>query len=85
MPGMQLTVCNDIIVASCPYNDANQEICNGRFLIYDAENFVNGTLKLIWDSQQEGIPFLYCKFCPPVISGGRIWLNTYQDAVLVLG
>jgi hypothetical protein len=85
MPGMQLTVCNDIIVASCPYNDANQEVCNGRFLIYDAENLVNGTLKLVWDSQQEGIPYLYNKFCPPVISGGKILLNSYQDAVLVLG
>lgn len=85
MPGSQLTICNDILIASMPYNDANQEVCNGRLLIYDAENFVNGEMRLIWDSQAKAVPYLYNKFCPPVVSSGKILLPTYQDATLVLG
>lgn len=90
MPGMQLALAASpagapILICSCPYLDANQVISNGRLLIYDAENFANGLMQLIWDSQAEGIPYLYNKFCPPVVSDGRIWLNTYGDAMLVLG
>jgi hypothetical protein len=85
MPGMQMTICNDVLITSCPYNDANQEVCNGRLLIYDAENIVNGELQLIWDSQVAAIPYLYDKFCPPAVSGNRIHLSTYGDAVSVWG
>jgi hypothetical protein len=85
MPGMQMTICNDVLIVSCPYGDANQTITNGRLMIYDAENFVNGVMQLIWDSQAAAIPYLYCKFTPPAVSGGKILLPTYQDATLVLG
>lgn len=90
MPGMQMALAASpgggaILVCSCPYLNANQVVSNGRLLIYDASNFVNGVMQLIWDSQAEGIPYLYNKFCPPVIDGGKIWLNTYGDQVLILG
>lgn len=85
MPGMELTICNDLLIASCPYGDGNKTVTNGRLLIYDAENFVNGTMQLIWDSEAKGIPYLYNKFCPPVVSEGRILLSTYQGATIGLG
>jgi hypothetical protein len=85
MPGMQMTLCNDILIASCPYGDGNKTVTDGRLLIYDAENFVSGTMQLIWDSQAWGITYKYCKFTPPAVSGGKILLPTYQDATLVLG
>jgi hypothetical protein len=85
MPGCQLTICNDVLMVSCPYNDANEEICNGRFMMYDAENMASGVLDLIWDSQAEGIPYIYNKFSDLAVSGGKVLLPTYQDATLVFG
>jgi hypothetical protein len=38
----------------------------GRLVAYDAEHFTNGVIRLIWDSQAEGIPFDFNKFNPPV-------------------
>jgi hypothetical protein len=90
MPGMQMTLatCSTggaILICSAPYLNANQVVSAGRMLIYDAENFANGAMQLIWDSQAEGIPYLYNKFCSLAVSGGRIWLPTYGDQTLVLG
>lgn len=90
MPGMQMTIASSptggaLLICSCPYGDANKTVTNGRLLIYDAENFVGGVMQLLWDSQVEGIAYAYNKFCPVIISGGRIRLNTYDDQILVLG
>jgi hypothetical protein len=57
----------------------------GRLVAYDAEHFTNGVIRLIWDSQAEGIPFDFNKFNPPVVSGGKVFLPTYEDYTLVLG
>jgi hypothetical protein len=74
-----------IIVASIPLGDANKSVTNGRLLIYDAENFVNGQIMVLWDSQQWGITYQHNKFNPPVVDGGKIFLTTYNDGVDVYG
>jgi hypothetical protein len=74
-----------ILVASIPLGDANKTVTGGRLLVYDAENFVNGQIQVLWDSQQWGIAYNYDKFNPPVISGGKIFLPTYNDGIDVYG
>ncbi len=79
-----------LLWATVPYNDANKTISNGRLLVYDAENFgqnPDGTARImpIWDSQQWNIQFVYNKFCPPTVSGGKLFLATYNDSVDVYG
>ena len=79
-----------ILWATVPYGDANKTVTNGRLIVYDAENFgqnPDGTARLmpIWDSQQWNIQFVYNKFCPPTVSGGKLFLPTYNDSVDVYG
>lgn len=74
-----------LIYASIPYGNANETISPGRFLIYDAEHFVNGAIKPLWDSQQWNIAYSHNKFNVPVVSGGKVFLPTYDDQVLVFG
>lgn len=79
-----------LLWATVPYGDANKTVTNGRLLVYDAENFgqnPDGTARLmpLWDSQQWNIQFTYNKFCPPTISGGKLFLATYADTVDVYG
>jgi hypothetical protein len=74
-----------ILWAVCSYADANKAVTNGRLIAYDAENFTNGVIKVLWDSQAAAFPFLFNKFCPPVVSGGKVFLPTYSDQTLVMG
>jgi outer membrane protein assembly factor BamB len=51
-------------------------------LIYDPVHLAgDGTLKVLWDSQAEGIAFLFNKFDPPVIDGGQIYVPNYNGGV----
>lgn len=73
-----------------PYGDANSSVTQGRFIAYDPDNFVtypDGSkgLRILWDSQRWGIQFLYDKFNVPVVSGGKIFVPTYDDRVDVYG
>jgi hypothetical protein len=71
-----------LLVCSIPYGDANDEIVNGRLLVYDPVHLgPNGSLKVLWDSQRWGIPFLFNKFNPPVIDGGQIYVPNYDGGV----
>lgn len=70
-----------ILVACIPLGDANKTVTQGRLLVYDAENFVNSTIRVLWDSQQWNITYMHNKFNPPVVSGGKIFIPTYSGAV----
>lgn len=71
-----------ILACTIPYGDANKQKTNGRFLIYDPIHLTpDGTLKVLWDSQAEGIAFLFNKFDPPVIDGGQIYVPNYNGGV----
>jgi hypothetical protein len=93
MPGGMLTLSADgaqphtgILWATIPYGDANTAVAWGRLLAYDATQF--GTfpdnskqLRVLWDSQAEGLPFRYNKFTPPVVANGRVLVATYDGHV----
>jgi hypothetical protein len=71
-----------ILVCTIPYGDANARVGNGRLLVYDPVNLAgDGSLKVLWDSQQWGIQFLFNKFNPPVIDGGQIFVPNYNGGV----
>jgi hypothetical protein len=79
-----------LLWALIPYGDANAQITTGRFLCYDPENFVTDQygkpqLKVLWDSQQWNITFSHPKFNVPVVSGGKIFVPTYDGRVDVYG
>ena len=80
-----------LLWALLPYGDANSTITTGRFLCYDPENFVPGPygggnqLKVLWDSQQWNINFSHPKFNIPVVSGGKIFVPTYDGRIDVYG
>jgi hypothetical protein len=71
-----------ILVCAIPYGDANTSVGNGRLLVYDAAHLApDGSLKVLWDSQQFAITFLFNKFNPPVIDGGQIYVPNYNGGV----
>jgi hypothetical protein len=71
-----------ILVCTIPYGDANARVVNGRLLVYDPVHLAgDGSLKVLWDSQQWGVPFIYNKFDPPVIDGGQIYVPNYNGGV----
>jgi hypothetical protein len=71
-----------ILVCTIPYGDANAQVVNGRLLVYDPVHLAaNGALKILWDSQNWGIQFLFNKFNPPVIDGGQIYVPNYNGGV----
>lgn len=71
-----------ILVCTIPYGDANAGVVNGRLLVYDPVHLAaDGFLKVLWDSQRWGIPFLFNKFNPPVIDGGQIYVPNYNGGV----
>jgi hypothetical protein len=79
-----------VVWACIPYGDANMEITAGRLLAYDATTF--GTfgdgsrqLQVLWDSQDWNLTFLFCKFTPPVVANGRLYVPTYGGRVDVYG
>jgi hypothetical protein len=71
-----------ILVCTIPYGDANANVVNGRLLVYDPVHLdVDGSLKVLWDSQSFAIQFLFNKFNPPVIDGGQIYVPNYNGGV----
>jgi hypothetical protein len=70
-----------VLWATIPYGDAGSTVGNGRLLAYDAEHFVNGVVKVLWDSQAEAVTFIYNKYDPPVVSGGKLFVPTYADGI----
>ena len=71
-----------ILVCTIPYGDANAFVVNGRLLVYDPVHLnPDGSLKVLWDSQQWGVQFLFNKFDPPVIDGGQIYVPNYNGGV----
>jgi hypothetical protein len=71
-----------LLWALLPYGDAT--VTTGRFLCYDPENFIPGPygggnqLTVLWDSQQWNITFSHPKFNVPVVSGGKVFVPTYD-------
>jgi hypothetical protein len=75
-PGSTLLFC------TIPYGDANAEVVGGRFLVYDPVHLAaDGSMKVLWDSQQWNIQFLFNKFNPPVVDGGQIYVPNYNGGV----
>src|SRR5262245_4577386 len=83
-----------IVWATAPlHGDANKHVVEGILRAYDATNLdpvhnTDGTprLKKLWDSKQ--IPdntFNHCKFCPPVVANGKVFVPTYDGRVDVYG
>ncbi len=71
-----------ILVCTIPYGDANTSVVSGRLLVYDPVHLTpDGSLKVLWDSQQFAITFLFNKFNPPVIDGGQIYVPNYNGGV----
>ncbi len=84
------TLGSAVLWCSIPYGDANSQITNGRLLAYDPENLINNadgskTLKVLWDSQQEGISYVYNKFQTPIAWQGQVYLPNYNGGVNVFG
>ena len=75
---------NAVLWALMPYGDANMEITKGRLIAYDAQDFSDGTLKVLWDSQDWGWDYTHNKFNTPVPVNGYILLPTYDGTVWVL-
>jgi hypothetical protein len=71
-----------ILACTIPYGDANTQVVNGRFLVYDPVHLAaDGSLKVLWDSQRWGVTFLFNKFNPPVVDGGQIYVPNYNGGV----
>jgi hypothetical protein len=80
----QGAVDSAILVCSIPYGDANAQVVNGRLLVYDPFHLAgDGSLKVLWDSQRWGVPYIYNKFMAPTVSNGRIYLPNYDGGVEV--
>jgi hypothetical protein len=85
------TLGTAIVWCSIPYGDGNARITNGRLIAYDAENFITNTangnksLKVLWDSQRFGIPYIFNKFMPPTVWDGQVYLPNYNGGVDVYG
>jgi hypothetical protein len=75
-----------LVVCSIPYGDANARVTNGRLLVYDPVHLeADGSLHVLWDSQQWGLAYLYNKFMTPIVWNGRIYLPNYNGGVDVYG
>lgn len=70
-----------VLWCTIPYGDANTQITQGRLLAYDPEHIVNGTIPVLWDSQDWGIQFLFNKFLPPIVDGGQVYVPNYNGGV----
>ncbi len=97
MPGGMMCLSADgaapntaVLWACIPYLDANMMVSPGRLLAYDATSF--GTfgdgskqLRVLWDSQDWNLDFSFCKFTPPVVVNGKLYVPTYDGRVDVYG
>jgi hypothetical protein len=97
MPGAMMCLSADgarsntaVLWATIPYLDANMVVSPGRLLAYDATEF--GTfgdgskqLRVLWDSQDWNLGFSFCKFTPPVVANGKLYVPTYDARVDVYG
>ncbi len=93
MPGGMMTLSANASQAGTallhvvfPYGNANNSITNGRYVIYDPENFSrfadgSGWLRKLWDTQDWNIQFLHNKFNLPMAANGRVYLPTYGGTV----
>lgn len=96
MPGGMLTLSANgsvphtgIVWATTPiHHDASETVGSGILRAYDAtelDSAKNGDgtmrLKLLWDSAQGNFPFVFDKFCPPVVADGRIIISTYDGHI----
>jgi hypothetical protein len=75
-----------ILWCSIPYGDGNATVTNGRLLAYDPEDLISNadgskTLRVLWDSQQWNIQYLFNKFLPPAVWNGRVYLPNYNGGV----
>jgi hypothetical protein len=71
-----------LLFCTIPYGDANANVVSGRFLVYDPVHLApDGSLKVLWDSQQWNVPFVFNKFNPPVVDGGQIYVPNYNGGV----
>jgi PQQ enzyme repeat len=97
MPGGMMCLSADgtapntaVLWACIPYLDANMVVSPGRLLAYDATSF--GTfgdgskqLRVLWDSRDWNLAFSFCKFTPPVVANGKLYVPTYDARVDVYG
>jgi hypothetical protein len=75
-----------LLFCSIPYGDGNATVTTGRLLVYDPVHLAaDGSLKVLWDSQRSGIPYLFNKFMPPMVWNGRVYLPNYNGGVDVYG
>lgn len=91
MPGFMMSLSangtqNAVLWATCPMRDANKEITDGVVYAYDASNLGtysdgSGALRLVWTSPH----YTYNKFNPPVVTGGKLYVPTYDGHVDVYG
>ena len=71
-----------LLFCTIPYGDANANVVNGRFLVYDPVHLApDGSLKVLWDSQRWNVQFVFNKFDPPVVDGGQIYVPNYNGGV----
>ena len=79
-----------VLWAAIPYLDANLVVSPGRLLAYDATEFGafgdgSRQLRVLWDSRDWNLAFSYCKFTPPVVANGKLYLPTYDARIDVYG
>ncbi len=87
MPGGMLSLSangadNAILWACVPMQDANRGISPGVLYAYDATNLGkfadgSGSVKLLWQSPR----YTYNKFNVPIVSGGKVYVPTYDGKV----
>ncbi len=97
MPGGMMCLSADgaspstaVLWACIPYFDANTAVGPGRLLAYDATQFGafgdgSRQLRVLWDSQDWNLGFSFCKFTPPVVANGKLYVPTYDARVDVYG
>jgi outer membrane protein assembly factor BamB len=79
-----------LIWALVPEGDANRHLTPGILYCYDANDFAtdaDGTkrLKVLWKSSDWGLTFTHPKFNAPVVSGGNVFVPTYDARIDVYG
>ncbi|MGH9667358.1 MAG: hypothetical protein ACRD9L_23290 [Bryobacteraceae bacterium] len=91
MPGGMMTLSangqnNAVLWACVPFQDANRMVSTGVLYAYDATNLGtfadgSGAIRMLWTSPQ----YTYNKFNVPVVSGGKVYVPTYDGKVDVYG